>query len=164
MNVLGFSCFLKHFFFKKAYDCDSCRDYGRQIYFELDCSRWYTIANTRFFTFKLDLGTIPYSMWQSWGAVRNTALRFHTVARLPQRQKLNFPHINFLCDSCAILWRHKTVARHARLLQDTQGVCTTNVRACTHILTHKYHKIVTGLLSDDLALYCTAAAGMLQNV
>ena len=25
---------------------------------ELECSRWYTIANTRFFTFDLDLGVM----------------------------------------------------------------------------------------------------------
>ena len=54
------------------------------------------------------------------------------AARLPQRQKLNFQHVQFPCDSLAILWGRPTAERQARLLLDTQDVRTTNARARTH--------------------------------
>ena len=33
-------------------------DLASKIYSRLDCSRWYTIANTCFFTFDLDIGVM----------------------------------------------------------------------------------------------------------
>ena len=44
--------------------------------------------------------------------------------------KLNFLHVHFQCDSCAILRGHMIAAR---LLQDMQGVCMTNIRALTNV-------------------------------
>ena len=83
------------------------------------------------------------------------------AARLLKRQKLNFRHVHFLCDLCGFSERHKTAARHARLLQDTQGVRTTDVifrqpRIC---LTK-----AARLSQDDRALYRKAAARMVRNV
>ena len=54
---------------------------------------------------------------------------------LPQRQKLNFRHVHFLCDFCAISGGYKAAVRlerkaAARLLLGTQGVRTTDVRVC----------------------------------
>ena len=55
--------------------------------------------------------------------------------------KLNIRHVNFHCDSLAILWGRKTRllqdytyknCSDARLLRDTQGVRTANNRARTH--------------------------------
>ena len=55
--------------------------------------------------------------------------------------KRNIRHVNFHCDSLAILWGRKTRllqvytyknCSEARLQRDTQGVCTTNNRARTH--------------------------------
>ena len=60
----------------------------------------------------------------------------HAISQ-PQRHKLNFRHVHFPCDSPVILWGSKTVAIHKRLLQDAQGVRTTNVRA--RASTHIFH-------------------------
>ena len=60
--------------------------------------------------------------------------------------------------------RMQTVARHARLLTDTQAVSTTIVRACTHLFDVQMHKTAARLQRNDLALYCTAATRMVQNV
>ena len=52
------------------------------------------------------------------------------VERLQQRQKLNFRHVHFLCDFCAISGGRKTRKAAARLLQGTQGVHTTDIIVC----------------------------------
>ena len=58
----------------------------------------------------------------------NTTL--HTVVATT---KLIFIHINFPCDSLAILCGRKIAVMHARLLQNTQCIRATNVRALTHL-------------------------------
>ena len=75
-----------------------------------------------------------------------------------QRQKLNFRHVRFLCDFCAISGERKAAAR---LLQGTQGVRTTDIRVLhPRICLTK----ATRLPRDDLAFYCKAAARILRNV
>ena len=61
------------------------------------------------------------------------ALWYHRVTRLSATTKLIFIHINFPCDSLAILCGRNIAVMHGRLLQNTQGVRTTNVRALTHL-------------------------------
>ena len=60
-------------------------------------------------------------------------LRNHRVAQLPQIRKQNIRRVHFPCDSLAILLGRKTATRYAMLLQDTQGICSANVCARTHI-------------------------------
>ena len=54
-----------------------------------------------------------------------TVARKYRVAKLPQRQKLNFRLVHFLCDLCAISGGSKA---SAILLQGMQGVHTIGVR------------------------------------
>ena len=93
---------------------------------------------------------------QPHGVVNNTA-------RLPYEKQgrkaaaTNFRHVHFLCDLFAFSERHTTVAR---LLQDTQGVRTTDVivRQPRIFLT-----TATRLPQGNRALYRKAVARMLQN-
>ena len=64
-------------------------------------------------------------MRQPKGVVRKTAVRKYRVARLLQRQKLNFRHVHFLRNFCAISGGRRAVIR---LLQGTHCVRTTDVR------------------------------------
>ena len=80
---------------------------------------------------------------------------------------LNFRHVHFLCDLFAFSERRTTAARHTRLLQDTQGVRTTDVivrqpRIC--------RTSAARLPQDNRALYhknaakCTAAVRDMYDV
>ena len=74
-------------------------------------------------------------------------------------KKLNFRHVHFLCDFCAISGGRKA-ARHARLLQDccirTTSIIVRHPRIC-------FTKAAR-LPQDNHALYCKTAARMLRNV
>ena len=96
----------------------------------------------------------------------------HKVARLPQRQQLNFRRVHFLCDFCPFSGGHKTAARHLqitqccrkavpRLLQDTQGVRTTDV-----IVHHPLICLTKAAKVPQVnrAIYRKAAARMTRNV
>ena len=75
-------------------------------------------------------------------AAVNRFTLYHRVERLPQRQKLNFRHVPFLCDSCVILRERKTAAdykarkaaaRHTRF-------STTYARASIRVFIHECRK------------------------
>ena len=89
------------------------------------------------------------------------ALRKNKVARLSQRQKQNFRHVQFLCDFCAIFGGRKTHKTAARRLQGTHCVRTTDVKV-------RHPRIcltkAARLPQANHALYCKAAARMLRNV
>ena len=60
------------------------------------------------------------------------------VERLPQRQKLNFRHVHFLCDLCAFSERRKTAARHSRLPQDCCKTRKVFVRLTLYYASHAF--------------------------
>ena len=65
--------------------------------------------------------------------VRQPHGEVYYTARLPYEKQgrkaaaTNFRHVHFLCDLLAFSERCTTAARHTRLLQDMQGVRTTDV-------------------------------------
>ena len=65
------------------------------------------------------------------------------VARLLQRQKLNFRHVHFLCDLCVFSKRRKTAAW---LPKDTQGVRTTDVNNAAKRTTAAENRTMTARL------------------
>ena len=88
------------------------------------------------------------------------------TARLPYKKQgrkaaaTNFRHVHFLCDLLAFSERCTTAARHARLLQDTQGVRTTDV------IVHQPRICLTStarLPQGNRALYRKAVARMPRN-
>ena len=96
----------------------------------------------------------------------NHNLCFANTARLSYEKQsrkaaaTNFRHVHFLCDLFAFSERRSTAARHTRLLQDTQGVRTTDViarqpRICL--------TTAARLPQGNRALYRKAAASMPRN-
>ena len=99
---------------------------------------------------------------QPHGVVNNTArLPFEKQGR--KAAATNFRHVHFLCDLFAFSERRATAATHkaaARLLQDTQGVRTTDVivrqpRICL--------TTAARLPQGNRALYRKTAARMMRN-
>ena len=93
---------------------------------------------------------------QSQGVVNNTArLSYEKQGR--KAAATNFRHVHLFCDLFAFSGRRTTAARHTRLLQDTQGVRTTDViarqpRICL--------TTAARLPQGNRALYRKAAASM----
>ena len=72
----------------------------------------------------------------------------------------NFRHVHFLRDLFVFSGRRTTAARHTRLLQDTQGVPTTDVKVCQPLICLT---TAARLPQCKCALYRKATARMLRN-